>query len=141
MKQEIFTLKFTGRLLWQLYDKTTPNPTCGTPREGVYYSSLYDRLHRRAEGTEAERAFPHGTQQIKNTTHNPAFSFLFLMLPPPSSITQQPYKHRAERTTTTLAKLSYESFEAKGSTRDCYSFISAPFFALQERDICLITNL
>lgn len=32
------------------------------------------------------------------------------------TITEQLYGHRAERRTTSLAKLSYESFEAKGST-------------------------
>lgn len=64
------------------------------------------------------------------------------MILPPSSITEQPYRYEAGGVTGTLTKVTYESFEAKGSPWDFSSFISTPFCAYQEEeDICLITNL
>lgn len=93
-----------------------PKPTLGTLGE-VLAGALWTRGPRcsGAEGSGAEKAFPDGSNSQKNNAHNPASVLLLLMLPPPSPTTEELYRHKAEGITVTWAKLSYESFEAKGS--------------------------
>lgn len=99
-------------------------------------------------GPTPRGAFPGGTQQPGRQRCLPLSIFLPVLNDSSSLlvggryITEQLYRPRAWGVTGTLAKLSYESFEAKGSPWDFSSFISTPFCDYQEeKDICLIANL
>lgn len=69
VKQGIFTLKFTGKWLWCIGGETTPKPTLGTLRKGLTGALSTRGPHWTAAGTEAERAFPGGTQQSDKECH------------------------------------------------------------------------
>lgn len=85
VKQDIFTLQFTGMLLRCLCDKTTQKHPLGPPGDRAHWRlppTPPQRPTLKAEATTAEEGPPrrgHGCQTEK-ATHSPAFFVLFFML-------------------------------------------------------------
>lgn len=72
MKQEIFTLKFTGKLLWRLYDKTTQTHA-GHPGGGAGWCPLDERPPLlRSWGQRGWEGFPRWQQQPEEQCSQPS---------------------------------------------------------------------